>query len=138
MNSKYTLHTRAINGGPSAGEFELPCERILCNNVTFPGDYNPHKVRLFVIGNEFGALGAVWADCEQDALDELVDSGLGDGLLIEESDADENSSRLGNAGEPADLDNVWLREAAFEPARDWKLMIALADARGANQTTLDK
>jgi hypothetical protein len=138
---KITLHTAPINGGPfdcaPAGQFELEPERILCNDVRLPGESHPYGLRLWVIGNEYGALGAVWADCEQDALDILVDEGLGDGLLIEEADADEDSARLGNAGEPANLDNAWLRTVVFEPARDWQLLCKFAEARGAAATTLD-
>ena len=38
---------------------ELEDERILTNDVTFQNEYNPHKVQLWVIGNEYGALCAV-------------------------------------------------------------------------------
>jgi len=117
-------------------EVSLPDERILTNDVTLECDFNPHNTRLWVIGNEFGALGAVWADCEQDALDELVDSDLGDGLLIDEADADEESARLGNASEPANLDYAWMATVKLDPAKDLKLMLAFAEARGAGQSTL--
>lgn len=133
---KLTLHTkrnRITHGGP----VELEPKRVLCNDVMLPGDFNPHSVRLWVIGNEYGAIGAVWAGNEQDALDQLVDSGLGNGLLIDEKDADEDSARLGNASEPANLDNAWMAEVEFIPARDWPLLCAFAEARGAANDTLD-
>lgn len=137
---KVTLHTNAVNGGPfncaPAGEWELDPDRVLCNDVRLPGEHHPYNLQLWIIGNEFGALGAVWATCEQDALNELVDSGLGDGLLIEEEDADEESARLGNAGEPADLTYAWMRPVAFDPARDWKLLCKFAEARGSAASTL--
>ena len=114
---------------------ELSPERIACNDITLPGEYNPHNVRLWVVGNEYGALGAVWAGSEQDALDELVDQGLGDGLLIDEADADEETARLGNAGEPACLDYAWLRVVDLSPAR-WRLLVALAECRGLSADTL--
>lgn len=139
--SKVTLHTMAQNGGAfncaPAGEWQLSPETVLCNDVTFPGEYNPHNVRLWIIGHEFGPVGAVWAQCEQDALDELVDSGLGDCFLIDEKDADEDCSRLGNAGEPANLDNAWMRVVEFAPDRDWQIMLRFAEARGAGHSTLD-
>ena len=98
------LSLQPIDGGPfncaPAREVELDLERIRCNNPHLPGEYNPHNVRLFVVGNEFGAMGAVWAQ-ESDALDELVDADLGGRILIDETDADDDSPRLGNAGEPA-------------------------------------
>lgn len=123
--------------GPN-GPFELGPEQILCNNIIFKGEFNPHNCQLWVIGNEYGALGAVWADCEQDALDELVDADLGGGLLIDGKDADDETSRLGNTGEPANLDYAWMAQVELRPDRDFKLMMRLAEARGACQDTLDK
>jgi len=118
-------------------EVDIEGDKILANDVILPGEYNPHNVRFWVIGNEFGALGAVWASCESDALDALVDSGLGNGLLIEEKDADEDCARLGNAGEPADLTYCWLGEVEFVPSRDWKLLCAFAEARALGADNLD-
>lgn len=130
----YLNHSRV--GSPHS--VELAPERILANDVHFAGEFNPHNVRLWVIGNEFGALGAVWAGNEQDALDELVDSDLGGGLLIDEKDATEDSARLGNAGEPADLTYAWMATVNFQPERDLALLLCFAEARGANNSTLDQ
>lgn len=138
---KTTLHLSPVNGGPfnclPARSVELEDERILCNDVSLPWERHPHNMRLWVIGNEFGALGAVWASNEQDAFDELVDADLGDGLLIDEADADEECARLGNAGEPANLDNAWIQLVRLDPAQDCRLLCRFAEARGANQYTLD-
>lgn len=117
-------------------EVELSDERILCNDITFPWGYNPHNTRLWLICNEYGALGAVWASCEQDALDTLVDENLGDGLLIDESDADDDSPRLGNAGEPANLDYCHMETVRLVPAHDCKLICRFAEARGAGADKL--
>jgi hypothetical protein len=140
---KITLHTKQ-NRVFHGGAVEIEQDRIRCNNVIFSGEFNPHNVRLWIIGNEFGALGGVWASSEQDALNELVDCGLGDSLLISEEDQasatdDEREewARLGNAGEPADLELAWMAEVEFVPARDWPLMLALAEARGACADSLD-
>lgn len=118
-------------------EVELSDERILCNDITFPWGYNPHNTRLWLICNEYGALGAVWANCDQDALDELVDNDLGNGLLIDEDDADEDCCRLGNAGEPANLDYCSIAVVRLDPALDCQLLCRFAEARGANCDTLD-
>jgi hypothetical protein len=122
----------------------LKNEEILCNNVILPWGFNPHSVRLYVIGNEFGALGAVWASCDQDAFDELIDANLGDSLLVsqedqEKADDDEKESwaHLGNAGEPCDLTDVWIQVVRLEPALDCELLCKFAYADGAGQTTLD-
>lgn len=82
------------------------------------GEFNPHNMRPWLIGNEYGVLGIVYAHHEQDALDEMVDNDKLDGHLLSDEDAlertDENGNedfaRLGNAGEPFNLDNVWMRE----------------------------
>lgn len=133
----FTLHI-APNRTCATPSVELPPERILANDVTFAGEFNPHNVRLWVIGNEFGALGAVWASHEQDALDTLIDEDLGGGLLIDEADATEDTARAGNASEPVNLNYAWMATVAFEPARDLPLLLALAEARGARAPNLDR
>lgn len=134
---KYTLNLNQTLPFASNVPFvELEDERILANNVIFPGEFNPHNVRLWVIGNEYGALGAVWADCESDAIDELIDSDLGGGILIDEADADEETARGGNAGEPYDTEHLWMATVRFEATHDLKLMLALAEARGACSKSL--
>jgi alpha-L-arabinofuranosidase len=140
---KYTLHTIANRLTPS-GPVELEGENILCNDVCLPGDFNPHHIRLWVIGNEYGPLCAVWADCEQDALDEATDAGLLDSFLVPTEDVEKMTdeelaecAHLGNAGEPANLDSAWLAEVEFQPARDLSLLLAFARADGASSTTLE-
>lgn len=140
--TKIKLSLAPVNGGafncPPAREVELEPSRILCNDVILPWEtFNPHSVRLWVIGNEFGALGAVWASDQQEAFDILVDAGLGDGLLIEEADADEDSARLGNASEPANLDHAWIQLVDLKSEGQTKLLCQFAEARGSQATTLD-
>lgn len=142
---KVTLHLAPYDGGPfnclPARTVELDTDHVICNDVVLPDEFNPHGVRLWVIGNEFGAIGAVWANCLQDALDELVDSGLGGGLLCDEPtspEEEEDITRLGNFGEPADLTYVWAQEVQFDPARDWKLLCSFAEARGEGADNLDR
>lgn len=145
---KITLHTAAVNGGPfncaPAGAHELSPEAVLCNDVTLPGEHHPYGMRLFVIGNEFGAVCAVWATHDAEALDVATDAGLMDSFLVPEEDRasmtdeeHEQCAHLGNAGEPANLDYAWVREVEFVPARDWKLLCKFAEARGANADNLD-
>ena len=139
---KTTLTLNPVNGGafyciPSR-EIELADERILCNDVQLPCDrINYHNVQLWVIGNELGALCAVWASNEQDALDAACDAGLLAGLAIEEKDADDESARLGNAGEPHDLTNCWMQTVRLAGSRDWELIARFAEARGECRNTLD-
>lgn len=143
------LHLQPVNGGPfnclPVREVELPDEKILCNDVILPWEINPHNCRLWIIGHEFGAVCAVWANHEQDALDEIVDSDNGDSFLVSEKDQKEASEdereewvHLGNAGEPCNLDYAWIQQVRLDPAQDYKLLCLFAEARGAGQDTLWK
>lgn len=116
---------------------ELEPSKILCNDVSLPGGFNPHNVRLWVIGNEYGAMGAVWAGNEGDAIDELIDAGLAGGILIEEADATEETARGGNAGEAYDSEHLWMAEVVFEPVRDLSILLKFAEAKGNCADTLD-
>ena len=136
---KIKIKLQAVNRGAfnrlPAREIEIEAERVLTNDVTLPWEFNPHNVRLWVVGNEFGALGAVWASHEQDTLDTLVDENLGDSLIVKEEDWAEDDAHLGNAGEPCDLTNVWIQLADLT---DCQLLCAFAEARGAGEKNLEK
>lgn len=120
----------------SDSRMTLDAARVLANDVTFTGEYNPHGIKLFVISNEYGYVAAVWASCEQDALDEAVDADLMGGFAIDEADADEDTARLGNAGEPFDLTYCGMHHL---PQSDMPeaLLIAFGEARGEGANTLD-
>jgi hypothetical protein len=90
---------------------ELPLARVLCNDVILPGEFNPHDVRLWVIGQEFGAVAAVWAAGEEAALDVMVDKGLGH-------------------------EHAWIGSVEWDPSRDWRLFCAFSKARRANESAL--
>ena len=125
------------------GTVDVKDEDILCNDVILPGEYNPHHKRLWVISDVYGVLGALWADDEQDALDELVDRDMGASLLVDKNnlknmtpeEQDELVS-LGNAGEFCDLTNVSCESVVFDPSRDCKLLCKFAEARGAGHDRL--
>lgn len=152
---KFTLHTKSIlESGPGlspSGTFELDDDRIAATGsncgVEFPWESRGCNAQLWVVSNAHGALGAVWARNEQDALDELVDRDLGAGLLVDEpkdeAEAKEYEevleyAHLGDAGEWADLSNAWLAPVEFKPERDIELIVKLAEARGAGVTLLSK
>lgn len=139
------LYLSPVNGGPfncrPANEIDLDNSRILCNDVIFHGEFNPHNVRLWVVGNEFGALGAAWAPCEQDAFDILCDAMLLAGLEVEPpktEEEEEEVTRLGNEGVPHDMTYAWIQQVEFVPGRDWQLLCRFAEARGACNDNLDK
>lgn len=135
-SSKVTLHTK------TGMEVRLGPERVSTAEVTLPGEPYSNK-RLWIVGNEYGALGAVWAKGLEDALDELVDRDLGAGLLVDDEyvstltdEERDELATLGNASEYADLQHAWAEEVAWEPARDWYLLAKLAEARGADVNLL--
>lgn len=97
-------------------------------DVVNPSDYipkgesNPHNVRPFLIHDHGFTLAVVFADCLQDALDIAVDEGKLDGFQVSDKEMadygpdEEGISRLGNAGEPFEieaLDAVELPIPAF-------------------------
>lgn len=123
---------------------ELSPEQILCNDIVLPFERHPHGMKLWVIGNEFGAVGAVWASHEQDAWDELIDRGLGNSFLVSEEDQKsateeerEEWAHLGNAGEAADLSYAWMAPVEWNLERDCRLLCLFAEARGLNAENLD-
>lgn len=150
MKRTVKLRWAAGNGGPfscyPAGEVEMSPERVLANDVTFPWEGHPHNMRLFLIGNEYGALAAVWAGCDQDAFDEACDADLLAGLSCSDEDLEacdrgedpEGVSRLGNAGEPVDLTHAWIRDVLLDIEKDGRLLVAFAEARGAGYRTLEE
>ena len=145
MSTKLSL--LPVNGRPfhcaPAREVELDDDKILCNNVVLPWGFTPHFVRFWVIGNEFGPLCAVWADCEQDALDEAVDGNLLDSLQVDPAefaqmpeDERDGFAHLGNASEPFDLTSVWVQTVRLSPEKDCQLLCALAYASGGGHKTI--
>lgn len=145
---KFTLHLLPINGRPFSGApartVELDGERISIQEHGLPDfpwkrKYVGRRMSLWVVGNEFGALGAVVAPDVQDALDGLVDAGLAGGLAIDQETAEkypEDVSYLGNADEPHDLANAWMQRVGFELPRDIVLVTALERADAAGENTL--
>jgi len=122
---------------------ELSIDKIFANDVIFPSNIesdcgiNPHNVRLWVIGHEFGAICAVWASHEQDALDTAVDMSALDCLMAEEQNYDDESlTSLGNASELFDLSHAWIGEVQFNASRDIELVVALVRAHEAGLDTL--
>lgn len=129
---------------------ELSPDLIAMDGAIFPGSFNPHKVRLWVLGDIFGAICAVWADCEQDAWDNACDAGFLDSYQIEETDPDlkrndetgeetlDNSLELmllGNASEPFAFDQAWTATAPWHK-QSLAVQICMAHAIGATADTL--
>ena len=76
--------------------------------------------KAYLIGHEFGTICISYATNEQDALDNAVDAGLMDSMLMSPEDYAEYTAEgwddsyilLGNASEPFWSEYLWIREAA--------------------------
>lgn len=142
---KITIHTKAYDGGTfncrPAMSFDLLPSEILTNNVVLPGEFNPHRVRLWIVGHEHGALCAVWASNPQDAFDNAVDySALIDCLKDESVGFEHNEedlTELGNASELYDLTYAWIAEAEFDSVRDAELLRKFRNAENLKSNTLE-
>jgi hypothetical protein len=93
------------------------------NNGDFiaAGDFNPHRVRPWLIHDAGFVVAVVFASCEQDALDEAADAGKFDGLQVSEKDLndygpdEDGIARLGNAGELFDIQTLDMLELPNPP-----------------------
>lgn len=47
------------------------------------GDYNPHNIRPWQIGGEFGTLAICFASCESEAFDEAIDADKLDSYMVD-------------------------------------------------------
>lgn len=115
-------------------DIEVDAKRVLTNDVRLPWESHPWP--LFAVCYEYGFLGACFAESESDALDELCDANLLAGLLIEESDADDETPRVGNFGEPCDLTHCQISKVRLDKSLDFDLLMCLAEARGKGADTL--
>ncbi len=129
------MRTAFFNIKHPLGITQVAFNKILCNNIRLPIDGNS-QTKLYVIGNQFGAIGAVWASCEGDAIDELIDRDMAGGILISEDRATDNTPRGGNDSQPYDDEYTWIAEVEFNPVRDWDILLLFAEARGAGHETL--
>ena len=76
------------------------------------GEYNPHNIHPFVLHDHGFVIGVVFAEHLQDALDIAVDENRMDHFMVSDADMEDYGpdedgiARLGNAGEPFDIQNV--------------------------------
>lgn len=148
--SKLEFNVLPLRGGTIA----LSGAQCMVNNVIFSDEYNPHKVRPWIIGNEYGPLCLVWESCEQEAFDVAYDAGKLAGLSVDadkyEEQCKEECQRagceqashacntpdgimlVGNASEPVDTEHAWIMEVVLTPIQERYF----AEARGANVDTL--
>ena len=75
------------------------------DNYIPEGDYNPHRVRPWLLHDHGRTLCVVFADCLQDALDIAADEDKLDRYAVSEGNAD-HFAYLGNAGEPFDIETL--------------------------------
>ena len=129
----FTLH------GVRHGEFALSPDSIGIREFT--GDFRTGS--MYIIGHEYGAVCAVWADNEQDAINGAWDEDMLTCLAFEEEDAVDESGddmpnvmRVGNESAPIDTSYLWIDTVRFDPVRDFQAILAIAAASSANEDTL--
>ena len=85
------------------------------------GEFNPQKIRPWLIHDAGFTIAVVFASCEQDAFDEAADAGKLDPFLVSDSEmADygpdcEGLAYLGNASEPFDIQTLGIVELPNPP-----------------------
>jgi hypothetical protein len=100
------------------GSIERQAKRLLTINGFSAGEYNPHRVKAWLIHNEvyysFIAIGS----SEQEAIDNCVDSNLWDHMKMSDEDLqeyeengwDDSFIRAGNASEAFWSENLFIEE----------------------------
>jgi len=134
----YTLHFAQFPSTATLdGEAINPTDAVFPREIDADAPSNPYNVRLWVIGHQFGAVCAVWASHEQDALDRAVDTNRMDFCLAETQDYDDEAlTALGNASELFDLSEVWIAPVVWDAARDIHLIVAMVRAHESGADTL--
>lgn len=150
----YKIHTVANRLMP-ANVFSIEAKSIICNDVTLPREfdeaasYNPHNVRMWLIGHMHGAVCAIFASHEQDAFDAACDADMMECFLVTDEDdlkdyyshdagvTGPDYTPLGNASEPHNLDDCWIAEVELIVPRDIKLIVKLARASEGGHDNLD-
>ena len=143
---KYTIHLKQVSPfAQNPGSVELEGDKINCDNAMLPASidiasrYNPHDVKMYVIGHEFGAICSVFASHEQEALDNACDAGLIDCLMSEDQDYDDESlTPLGNASELFDLSHAWIAKVEFKPERDIQLIVSIIRAHAGGESYIQE
>jgi hypothetical protein len=116
--------------------YEIDANRILANDVILPGEYNPHIYPWLVI-SLYGPCGIAWARDIGDAIDEIVDAGLGKAFELQDTSnqTDEDECAFcGNDSRPCDLTNVRAFELALTIPENAHLIPLFKVARDGSPT----
>jgi hypothetical protein len=98
------------------------------------GEYNPHNVRPWLLHDHGTTLAVVFADCEQDAIDEAVDHGRLKRYSLDEDELkdyndEEGISFLGNHGEAHDIESLGILQLP-NPRASFAVQFAADDKGG--------
>lgn len=120
-----TVHTEPVDGGPfachPARSWSVPEHRVLANDVVFPWEYDDRGVRAWVLWDQEGSLGLVWAPGSEEAFDLARDSGLFSADDVEEAQArslrelatcDARSAYMASVGAPRACLDHWRERRA--------------------------
>ena len=107
----------AIKVNPEVnGSIQRQANRLLTINGFGSGEYNPHRVKAWLIHNEIYYSFIAIGTCEQDAIDNCVDSNLWDHLQMSDEDYqeyqengwDDSYITAGNASEAFWAENLYI------------------------------
>jgi hypothetical protein len=99
------------------------------------GGYNPYKVRPFLLHDHGFVVAVVFASNLQEALDIAVDENKLDGFAVSEKELtdygpeEEGITRLGNAGEPFDIESLEVIEL---PNPKWSFVALFNNVENKN------
>lgn len=112
-------------------DFKITDEDFIEGDGFIPkGEFNPHNVRPWMLHDSGFILCIVFAGNAQDAIDYAVDADKLDRYLVSEADLtdygdeEEGITRLGNAGEPFDIESLGIIELINYPMSHVALMLA--------------
>lgn len=109
----------AIKVNPSLlGSIERQAKRLLTINGFGSGQYNPHRVKAWLIHNEIYFSFIAIGSCQQDAIDNCVDENLWDSFKMSEesyqeyseNDWDDSYITAGNATEVFWAENLFIKQ----------------------------
>ena len=126
--------------------YKLDADKVMTDDITMRHEHQIGYSQLWLIGNEFGPICAVWAATTQEALDAAVDADMLDSLLIDENDIckqdptiardslsgyrSDEYIRAGNASEAFSSVYLWVKLAPIGE-QTTLVQIRFAECRGA-------
>lgn len=131
-------------------EFKVDSSLVVCNDITFDHEFNPHNVRAFMIFDLGIPIAVVWADSDTHAIDIAIENYLMNSCLVDcencfwkhlKDDSMTCLDRSGNypdsSGDCLDLEGITM-EVLFLKDQPLSTLLLFAEARGFNAGKLSE